>query len=132
MPDTNGARVFLTMHLINTGDREITVLTKHLNVQVEGSTNQTTFIVGYCDPAIAHDGHTVVPSLYDFSPVTLRSNEEAFVLQETRGMGSLDDVTADTQLVVRYIISPEWAKRFALWSGTAESKPFSARIRKLR
>ena len=91
-----------------------------------------TFIVGYGDPAIAHDGHTVVPSLYDLSPVTLRPNEEAFVSQETRGMGSPDDVTTDTQLVVRYTISPEWAKRFALWSGAAESKPFTARIRKTR
>ena len=32
----------------------------------------------------------------------------------------------------QYTISPEWAKRFALWSGSAESKPFAARIRKIR
>jgi hypothetical protein len=132
LPDTNGARIFLTLHLINTGDHEITVLTKHLNIQVEGSSKQTTFTVGYGNPAITHDGHPIVPSLYDFSPVTLRPNEEAFVSQETGGLDARDEVTANTQLVVRYTISPEWGKRFALWSGAAESKPFTARIRKSR
>jgi hypothetical protein len=132
LPDTNGARVFLTLHLINTSDHDITVLTKHLSVEVDGSAKQTTFILGYANPAITHDGHPVVPSLYDFSPVTLKPNEETFVVQETHGLGGPDEVTADTQLTVRYTISPEWAKRFALWSGVAESRPFTARVRKPR
>jgi hypothetical protein len=132
LPDTNGARIFLTVHLINTTDHDITVLTRHLNVEVDGSARQTTFTLGYANPAITHDGHPVIPSLYDFSPVTLKPNEEAFVVQETHGLGGPEEVTADTQLTVRYTISPDWAKRLGLWSGAAESKPFTARVRHAR
>ena len=127
--DTNDTRVFLTIHLLNSTDHEVTVLTKNLNTGMDGSSGRMTFIVGYGDPVIMHDGHTVVPSLYDLSPVTLKPNEEAFVSKEIH---NVRQVTAETQLVVRYTISAEWAKRFALWSGSAESKSFSARIRKPR
>jgi hypothetical protein len=127
LQDTKETRVFLTIHLVNLTDHEVTVLTKHLNAGMDGSANRMTFIVGYGNPAVKHDGHAIVPSLYDFSPVTLKPNEEAFVSQEIPAMRPL---TQETQFVVRYTISPEWAKRFALWSGSVESKPFSARIRK--
>lgn len=132
LQDTNDTRVFLTIHLVNSSDHEITVLTKNLGMQTDGSANQMIFIVGYSNPAVTHDGHTIVPSLYDFSPVTLKPNEEAFVSQEIVGMRSLKQITPETKFTVRYTISAEWAKRFALWSGSVESKSFSPRIRKPR
>ncbi|MDB6068662.1 MAG: hypothetical protein JWR26_4870 [Pedosphaera sp.] len=126
---TNETRVFLTIHLVNSTDHEVTVLTKHLNVGTDYSTNRVTFVVGYGNSAITHDGHAIVPSLYDFSPATLKPDEEAVVTQE---LPMLRPVMSETKCVVKYTISPEWARRFALWSGSVESKPFSARIRKPR
>jgi hypothetical protein len=123
--NTNDTRIFLTIHLVNSSDHELTVLTKHLNIGTAGSTNQMTIEVGYSG-SVKHDGHTIVPSLYDFSPVTLKPNEEAFIAQEVSVPRS---VTSATQFVVRYTISPEWAKRFALWSGSVESESFSPRVR---
>ena len=124
--DTNDTRVFLTIHLINSTDHEVTVLTKNLNMGMEAASNQMVLALGYSDPAITHDGHAIIPSLYDFSPVTLKPNEEAFISKEVH---NVRQVVPETQFVVRYAISPEWAKRFALWSGSVESKAFSPHVR---
>jgi hypothetical protein len=125
--DTNDTRVFLTIHLLNSSDHDATVLTKHLNIQTDGSTNQMSFNVG-CGSTVTHDGHTIVPSLYDFSPVALKPNEEALISQEVALQPR--SLMPETKFIVRYTISPEWAKRFALWSGSVESKSFGALIRK--
>ncbi|MEY2466826.1 MAG: hypothetical protein QOD03_1347 [Verrucomicrobiota bacterium] len=127
--ETNSTRVFLAVHLINSSDHDVTVLTKHLNVQTEVSTNRTTFVVGYGNSTVTHDGHPIIPSLYDFSPVTLKPNEEALVSQEVLMANSSP---SQTNFVVQYTISSEWAKRFSLWSGTAESQPCNPRVRKAR
>jgi hypothetical protein len=124
--DNNETKAFLTIHVINSTDHEVTVLTKNLNTTVETNGNQVSISLGYSDPAITHDGHAVIASLYDFSPVTLRPHEEALVRTE---INRLSLVVPDTQFVVRYAISPEWAARFALWSGSVESKAFSPRVR---
>lgn len=129
---TNNTLIFLTIHLVNSSDHDVTVLTKNLSLELDGSATQMNFTVGYSNPAITHDGHPIVPSLYDFSPVTLKPNEEAFVSKEISGMPNLKQITPETKFVVRYTISPNWAKRFSLWSGAAESKPFNARLRKSR
>lgn len=127
--DTNDTRVFLTIHLVNSTDHEVTVLTKNLNMGMEAASNQMVFALGYSDSAITHDGHAIIPSLSDFSPVTLKPNEEAFISKEVH---NVRQVVPETQFVVRYTISPEWSKRFALWSGSVESKAFSPHIRKPR
>ena len=127
--DTNNTRVFLTIHLVNSTDHEITVLTKNLNMGMEAASNQMVFALGYSDPVITHDGHAIIPSLYDFSPVTLKPNEEAFISKEIQ---NVREAVPETKFVVRYTVSPEWAKRFALWSGSAESKPFTPHVRKPR
>jgi hypothetical protein len=127
--DTNGTRVFLTIHLINTTDHEVTVLTKNLNMEMEAASNQMVFTLGYSNPVITHDGHAIIPSLCDFSPVTLKPNEEACISKE---MHNVKRAVPETQFVVRYAISSEWAKRFALWGGTVQSKPFSPLVRKPR
>ncbi|MDB6024735.1 MAG: hypothetical protein JWM68_958 [Verrucomicrobiales bacterium] len=125
--EANDTRVFLSIHVLNSSDREVTILTKNLNVETDGSTSVMTFVVGYAGQPVTRDGHIIVPSLYDFSPVTLKPNEEALVTKE---MNHLQEVTPATKFVVQYVISHEWAKRFGLWSGSVESKPFTAQIKK--
>lgn len=127
--DTNDIRVFLTIHLVNSTDHEITVLTKNLNMGMEAASNQIIFALGYSAPAITHDGHAIIPSLYDLSPVTLKPNEEAFITKEVH---NVRQVVPETQFVVRYAISPEWSKRFTLWSGSVDSKAFNPHVRKPR
>ena len=128
--DTNNPRVFLTVHLVNTSDRELTVLTKQLNLVVQPSSDHLVLSIGYGDPAVTHHGHPVVPSLYDFSPVRLQPNEEALVQREVSGGLGVLGKDNDTALVVAYTVSAEWGKRFAVWSGAVMTAPFKASIKK--
>src|ERR1035441_9599399 len=45
LQDTNETKVFLTIHLVNSTDHEVTVLTKHLNARMDGSANRMTFAI---------------------------------------------------------------------------------------
>ena len=125
--ETNDTRVFLTVHLLNSSDHEIVVLTRGLNAGFVATGKQMSFTFGFGNPSITHEGHKIVPSLYDFSPVTLQPNEEAFFSKE---MGGVKQVAPDSHFVVRYEITSEWGKRFTVWCGSVQSKPIRARLRK--
>jgi hypothetical protein len=131
--DANNPKVLLTILLINTGNKELTVLTRNLNLSVErvaGSPNHTTIEIGYADPPITYDGHALMPSLSDFSPVTLRPKEAAFIQQEVTGLSA--EITKDPQFTVEYKISSDWGARFAVWHGSVTTERFTASIRQPR
>ncbi len=128
--DTNTPHVFLTIKLLNTSDHNVTVLTKHLNVGVEPSTNYMSLSLGYGDGLVTYQGHTVIPSFYEFSPVTLRPNEAALIRQEiVQGLDVLR-TRNDLPLIVSYSVSSEWGERFGVWSGTVKTPPITASLRK--
>ena len=130
LADTNSPRIFLTIYLVNTNAHELTVLTKNLNWVTSGeSGDKLVFEAGY-GGAVKYEGHPIIPSLYDFAPVTLRPNEQALIRQEiTNGLEVLEKRN-DRPLVVKYSVSPEWGKRFAVWSGSIATAPFTASVRK--
>lgn len=130
LADTNSPRIFLTIYLVNTNAHELTVLTKNLNWATSGeSGDKLVFEAGY-GGAVKYEGHPIIPSLYDFAPVTLRPNEQALIRQEiTNGLDALGKRTG-TPLVVRYRVAPEWGKRFAVWNGSVETTAFAATVRK--
>jgi hypothetical protein len=122
--------LFLTLELLNTSEHEVTVLTKNLNVGVEPSANSVALSLGYSNPAVTYQGHPVIPSFYEFSPVTLRPHEAALVRQEVaRGLDVLRD-RSDLPLVISYSVSSEWGERFKVWSGTVKTTPITASLRK--
>jgi hypothetical protein len=140
--EPNNPKLFLTVQLINNSDQEVTVLTKSLQVLIEphqspDSNGKRSFdqlglkfgITGQ----VTYDGHLLIPSLCDFSPVTLRPNEAAYFSHEVKEVGNglaLLEKRSDLPLVVKYSVSPEWGKRFAVWSGSVETLPFTATLRK--
>lgn len=127
--EINSPRIFLTVQLVNTNDHEVTVLTKNLSVDIQPSSDQLELTIGYSG-RVSHGGLLIIPSLYDFSPVTLRPNEAAFIKHEAiHGLEALGKRN-DLPLVVAYSVSSEWGKRFGVWSGTAKTSPFTATVRK--
>jgi hypothetical protein len=137
LADTNAPQLFLTVHLLNTTNHDIVVLTKGLQYDFSEiseigapHTNQKSWTVGYNQPGVTYQGHLVVPSLQDLSPVTIKPNEEAIITHLVDDSDPLDGITKDTQITITYAISPDWASRFGTWSGSATSKPFEVSIKK--
>ncbi len=125
---SNQTKIYLTVHLINSSDHEITVLTKNLSLDLEEGAKELKIGLGYGEDATTHDGHPIVPSLYELAPVTLKPNEEAFFSKEMSNV----TLTPESKCIVRYSITEPWAKRWNLWSGSAESKAITPTFRKTR
>jgi len=137
LADTNAPQLFLTVHLLNTTNHDIVVLTKGLqydfsDVEVSGvpDTNKKSWTLGYNQPGVTYQGHLIVPPLNDLSPVTIKPNEEAIITQLEDNSDLLNGITKDTQITICYAISPDWGSRFGTWSGSATSKPFEAALKK--
>jgi hypothetical protein len=62
------------------------------------------------DQEMTCQGHNVVPSFYDFAPVTIRPDEVAVVSQDF-GLETFH-FTTNAQVIVRYSISTNWAGRY--------------------
>ena len=118
----NAPSLFLTVNLLNTTNHDIVVLTKNLNCSFDNdNTNNWVGTVGLDDSTVVtYQGHKVVPSFYDFAPVTLRPNEVAVV----SATDYFPTFTTNTQITVRYSISTDWGSRFGTWSGSIASQPF--------
>jgi len=131
---TNKPELFLQIHLINSSDHEIVVLTKNLNWNFETKHEKSWgCTVSYSNPLVTHEGHPVIPSLYELAPVTLQPNEEAFITRLVENdFNQITSLTGDTEILVNYAVSTNWGNRFRVWSGSATSKPFKAHVRKPR
>jgi hypothetical protein len=127
---TNAPQLFLTVHLLNTTNHEIVVLTKNLQYDFSdfgvSDANKENWTVGYNQPGVIFQGHLVAPPLSDLSPVTIKSNEEAIITHLVDNSMLLKHLhlTKDTQITVCYAISSDWGSRFGTWNGSATSKPF--------
>jgi hypothetical protein len=136
LTDTNAPQLFLTVHLLNTTNHGIVVLTKGLQYDFSEiseigapHTNQKSWTVGYNQPGVTYQGNLVVPPLHDLSPVTIKPNEKAIVTKLIDDSDPLDGITKDTQITITYAISQDWASRFGTWSGSTTSKPFKVSIK---
>ena len=117
----NAPSLFLTVNLLNTTNHDIVVLTKNLNCGFDrDNTNKWAGTVGLDDSTVVtYQGHKIVPSFYDFAPVTLRPNEVAVV----SATDYFPTFTTNTQITVRYSISADWGSRFGTWVGSVTSEP---------
>ncbi len=73
--DTNAPALLLTVNLLNATNHDIVVLTKGLNCSVtHDDPSKWVCTIGYDNNAVVtYQGHKVVPSFYEFGPVTLRA-----------------------------------------------------------
>jgi hypothetical protein len=125
MDPSDKKTVSILLHILNSSNQEITVVSKglgfdhfQLDDDKSGIYKCTVGYTGHLD----HDGHLVVPSLSDLSPVTLRPNEEALVNYE---WGDDDDLAGllknKTPIEVTYSVDDLWAKRFGIWGGSVKA-----------
>ncbi|HZF02015.1 MAG TPA: hypothetical protein VE344_08985 [Methylomirabilota bacterium] len=125
LADTNAPQLFLTVHLFNTSTNEIVVLTKKLNCDFDlDNPNKWICTLGYKDPGVTYQGHLIIPSVSDFSPVTIKPNEEAIITQLVDQSMLLKHLKKETQIAICYAIASDWGSRLGTWSGSIMSKPF--------
>jgi len=116
-----GKKLIVRVHLANTGEKNITVLTTGLNCirSKEGDVFEVTF--GY-QSSVTYEGRPVIPSLTTFSPVTLRPGEMAVISNVSSKFERLPE---SGKLLVTYEIAQEWGKRFNIWFGKVSCAPMS-------
>lgn len=131
LTDDKDPDITFILHLVNSSDHEITVLTKNLEFGSSSEPGKPKVIqctIGYTGK-LEHEGHLVIPSLNELAPVTLKPNEEAQVCYEMEN--DSDDETQKliikgTPVEMHYDISSKWGKRFNAWDGTVTAKPVVA------
>lgn len=113
--------------LVNSGTDTITVLSKGLG-QGMGSTHRTgeKWELALSIHKVTWNGHEVINSASDYSPVTLKPGECAqyqfFAHPFENPFKRIPDTA--TSLIVTYRISPEQGKRYGVWSGSVSSKVY--------
>jgi|SRR5580692_2341575 hypothetical protein len=119
----------VVVHLLNTTNHDITVLTKtghsrYFNL----SSDKTKFMFWFWfDTAGTWEGHLVAPSLPELAPVTIKPNEVAFCfmdVEQNDTAKTLQGLTKDSPMVISYKVMPELGARFGCWSGRIDTKPF--------
>ena len=123
------AKLHVIIHLLNTTNHDITVLTKdRSNSFFNLSSDKTRFRFWFSfDSGLMWDGHLVVPSLPELAPVTIKPNEVALCLMDVEQNDqskTLQGLTKDSPIVISNSISSALGARFGCWSGRIDTTPF--------
>ncbi len=111
--------------LLNTGNKEIIVLTESLNTGFLDDSGKNICEIGAGITA-KYEGYNIVQSLYRFDPVTLKPKEATVINHHVKR--KLVDVDEETGLIVRYKIKEDFGKRHKVWYGSIESTSIKPRI----
>jgi hypothetical protein len=126
----------IVLAIVNSGKEEVTVVTEHLDcgfLGIDKDTNSLRCVLSFDAEIKYKNEHLIVPSIYKYSPVTLKPGEVAMVnyyqdyskILNAKGM-SEQNLEADNVLIT-YKVSPFWANRFGLWHGELRSSPMEFR-----
>lgn len=122
-------RLHVIVHLLNTTNHDITVLTKDSSSRyLNMSSDKTKFRFWFwLDSGLKWNDHLVVPSLTQFAPVTIKPNEVALChmdVEQNDHSKTLQGLTKDSPIVISYEVSPALGSRFGCWSGRIDTTPF--------
>lgn len=114
-----GPLLGVVLIVINTTDRDITVLTKIKNGIYYSDAESPKVQIGF-NRTQKRFGHSIVPSIASFEPVTIRPGEATEISSEisSKYLESLED---GDDIIVKYVVSDEWAERFDLWNQKNET-----------
>jgi hypothetical protein len=122
--------------IVNSGKEEVTVVTEHLDcgfLGIDKDSNSLRCVLSFDAEIKYKNEYLIVPSIYKYAPITLKSGEAALVnyysdyskVLNAKGIGE-KNLEADN-IVITYKVSPFWAKRFNLWHGELQSSPIEFR-----
>ena len=100
----------------NNGENDIKVLTRNLQCTLFNYDDRPKELSIDLSAQMNIDGASVIPSLYDFSPVTLKPGEIAEIQVEYRDRTNLEHV------ILIYDMRNNIARRFSAWDGMIQSE----------
>jgi hypothetical protein len=114
-----GPLLGVVLIVVNTTDKDITVLTKIKNGIYYSDAESPKVQIGF-GSTHTRSGHLIIPSIASFEPVTIRPGEATEISSEisSKYLESLND---GDEIVVKYIVSDQWAERFDLWNQKNET-----------
>ncbi len=118
-------RLHVMFAVLNTGDKEVMILTENLNTGFIDDSGKRVFEIGAGITARYKD-YKIIQSLYRFDPVTLKPKEATLIRHNVKK--KLMDVDEETEFVVRYKVNKDFGMRHNAWFGSIESTPVKPRI----
>lgn len=112
-----GTDLIVLFYLKNVGEKEATVLTKRLLIGFGTPKGRPPEIELSLNGSLSFEDSLVVPSFYEFAPVTLKSGESAMVRLPYHCRHKFERV------VVVYDMFNDWSKRFGTWYGRVRTEP---------
>ncbi len=111
--------------LLNTGNKEIIVLTESLNTGFLDDSGKNICEIGAGITAKYKD-YNIIQSLYRFDPVILKPKEATIINHLVKR--KLVDNDEEADLIVRYKTKENFGKRHKVWYGSIESTPTKPKI----
>ena len=112
--------------LINTGKKELTVLTRSnesITTYKDTDTGLIELEFGLSMTTTRKDGVILIPSLAYLHPATLRKNEAVFLdILETDSR--FKELPKEGRIMISYCVTKEWGERFNIWHGDIFTQVF--------
>lgn len=114
-----GPLLGVVLIVVNTTDKDITVLTKIKNSIYFSDAENPKVQIGFSSTH-TRLGHSIIPSIASLEPVTIRPGEVTEISCETSSK-YLETLNDGDEIIVKYVISDKWAERFGLWNQENET-----------
>lgn len=118
-------RLYVMFAVLNTGDKEVMILTENLNTGFIDDLGKRVIELGAGITAKYKD-YKIIQSLYRFDPVTLKPKEATIIRHSVKK--KLLDVDEKTEFIVRYKVNKDFGMRHNAWFGSIESTLIKPRI----
>lgn len=118
-------RLSVMFAVLNTGDKEVMILTENLNTGFIDDLGKRVIEIGAGITAKYKD-YKIIQSLYRFDPVTLRPKEATLIRHSVKK--KLLNVDEKTEFIVRYKVNKDFGMRHNAWFGSIESTLIKPRI----
>jgi len=128
-----GKKTFYKLILVNSGDKDVTVITKDLDKKsTDDGAGNLNVTFGYGTTKVEFEGIQLVSSFYAFHPVTLKPKEGTILQMTSKAFPTaFKDLEKAKSIVISYEIDGDWAKRHKTWSGKVSTQTFAVQDGKI-
>lgn len=118
--DEQGRELWVSTLLINQTEEEKLVLLKPPTTTLVRDAKGLVLQIGFTGKRKAN-GYDLIPSILPFEPVALRKNEATRIMSTIKNNRTLESITEDEDIRIKYVVLESWGERFDLWHEANET-----------